>query len=122
MSACRGKLLSLRSLGLDVRPAREWPRTTMGYGGRDVTLGPKALTQLRTTQTHVACAAVNAKMATDPPPQVELAHDAAGHLWIIDGHHALVAALLMGRRPRAFLYDRAGDTAFPPPPRLSRRR
>lgn len=95
----------------------------MGYGGRAVVLGPKVIPQLRTTQTHVACAVVNAKIATDPLPQVELARDAAGHLWVLDGHHALAAALLTGRRPRAFLYDRAGAGTFPPPPppRLRRR-
>lgn len=122
MPTCRGKLLALRTLGLDVRPAREWPQGPLGYGGRNVILGPSAIKRLRTTQTHVACAVVNAKIAAGTADQVELARDPQGQIWILDGHHALAAYLLTARPPRAFLHHTRGDATFPPPPRFVRRR
>lgn len=106
--------------GVIVEPRRAWPQLTHGYGGRNVTIPDSR--NLYTVQRAVDDARVAQKMQAierGEALRVEVAQDAAGRLWILDGHHTLAAYRKLGRTPRAFLYA-PGDEITPKAPQFSR--
>lgn len=113
--------IPLASLGIKTLHGRDWPSGhTISYGSKNVLIPDVA--QLHTTQAWVDSETVERKKreilaGTAPVPRVELFRGPDKRIWILDGHHTLVAYLQLGRIPKAAVYG-SGNTPLPLPPRF----
>lgn len=112
-------MLYLADLGVVVHPRSEWPYVGLSYGTKYVT--PRYPITFHTTQDRVSEIIVQEKrdaLRNGAPLAVEVVK-VDGHVWIVDGHHTLVAFLLDGVPPRLAVYG-AGPH-YVDPPRYRRR-
>ncbi|MDP3768660.1 MAG: hypothetical protein Q8S13_11655 [Dehalococcoidia bacterium] len=113
--------VSLRAFNVVVVPRHEWPWARVGASMREEAI-PLDIT-LVTTQTHVyrdiVDSLVEALRRGDHLARIETMR-VGGRLWIIDGHHRLVAYRALGYAVPSVRYGPGHDT--PRPPKLFARR
>jgi hypothetical protein len=92
--------IDLEDLGVVVHPYGDWPHVGLSYETKYVT--PKYAITFHTTQDRVNAALVEEKrqrLRTGALLAVEVV-SLQKRIWVIDGHHTLVAYLLEGLPPR----------------------
>jgi len=110
----------LADLGVVVHPRREWPDVGLSYGTKSVR--PSYPIEFHTTQDRVSSDLVASKareLRAGKDLGIEVVK-VGGRIWVIDGHHALVAYIREGLPPRLAVHG-AGPYHVPAP-RYSRRR
>jgi hypothetical protein len=113
--------IDLEDLGVVVHPRSEWPHVGLSYETKYVV--PKYEITFHTTQDRVSAALVEEKRQ-----QLRAGKSLAvtvvslqKRIWVIDGHHALVAYLLEGLPPRLAVHG-AGPYYVNAPRFVARRR
>lgn len=116
---------SLAPYGIKILPYKVWPGNiindwfiTISYETHRVLIND--VTKLHTTQRFVSTEKVEekiTKLLNGEKLAVEIFRDGLNRIWILDGHHTLIAFLELGQIPKGALH-RDGSEQLPPAPRF----